>query len=708
MKAKLSLIFFLLISYSVFSQAQVPQGFNYQAVARDGSGKELLNQYLRVRVAIMSDVVRNVVIWEEEHTLTTNNFGQMTLVIGDPLAERVVGGNAESFSLIDWTIQPLYLRTMIYINGSWLEMGASQLWTVPYSMVSGNLRGTVNKLQVKGSTANMEEALFEVKNKDGQTIFAVYNEGVRVYVSDGDAKGIKGGFAIGGFNMAKGVGEYFRVTKDSTRVYLNDTGVKTQKGGFAIGGFDLGKGTIQDYLQISQDSIRMYVNDNPVKGIKGGFAIGGFNNNKANTPNFMSLTRENYFIGHETGKNTTTGIHNMFFGYQSGLKNTTGSSNIFIGELTGSDNLYGYNNVFLGYNAGKSNIGTTYSDQGSNNVYIGTNSGKVSTLGVSNTFVGSNSGAAVTSGVSNTFIGSSAGLKSLNCSDNTFIGVNAGKDNTTGAANVVIGKDAGTSLSTGSRNILIGNSAGNTIFYANDNILIGNSAGRLIRNTQNTIIGHNAGYSLQYSSGNVMLGYMAGYSETGDNKLYIENSSSTVPLIGGDFANNRVGINIMPTTHTLEVGGTMRVTGALNFLDPYSRTITSPRYLYVNAAGEIGGISSSLKYKENVFNLEDISWLFDLRPVTYNYKNTSVAEIQYGLIAEEVDNINPLLVIYGSDNKPDGLMYERLVVPMLKALQEQKKQIESTTNENLQLKSDLKSLREEIDLIKAMVVKNVK
>ena len=71
-------------------------------------------------------------------------------------------------------------------------------------MVAGKLTGTVNKLAVTGKTTSMEEALFEVKNKDGQIIFAVYNEGVRVYVSDGDVKGKKGGFAIGGFGSTKG------------------------------------------------------------------------------------------------------------------------------------------------------------------------------------------------------------------------------------------------------------------------------------------------------------------------------------------------------------------------------------------------------------------------------------------------------------------------------------------------------------------------
>src|ERR1035437_9859318 len=101
-------------------------------------------------------------------------------------------------------------------------MGSSRLWAVPYSMVASDLGGTLDKLRVKGQTTSMDSALFEVKNNTGQTVFAVYNEGVRVFVDDGIAKGAKGGFAIGGFGTDKGVSqEYLRVTKDSTRVYVN-------------------------------------------------------------------------------------------------------------------------------------------------------------------------------------------------------------------------------------------------------------------------------------------------------------------------------------------------------------------------------------------------------------------------------------------------------------------------------------------------------
>jgi uncharacterized protein (TIGR02145 family) len=145
----------------------------------------------------------------------------------------------------------------------------------------------------KGTTTNMEEALFEVKNKDGQTVFAVYNEGVRIYVSDG-AKGKKGGFAVGGFGTDKAEStKYLFVDKDSIRMYLDTNPLtKGKKGGFAVGGYDLTKGTVQNYLDVNPDSIRAYIDHDITKGKKGGFAVGGFGTDKAESQKYLVVSKD--------------------------------------------------------------------------------------------------------------------------------------------------------------------------------------------------------------------------------------------------------------------------------------------------------------------------------------------------------------------------------------------------------------------------------
>ena len=76
-------------------------------------------------------------------------------------------------------------------------MGTSRFLSVPYAMTAGEISGSLKKLQVEGEVTGTDEALFEVKNKNGKTVFAVFNEAVRVYVGDGLSKASKGGFAIG-------------------------------------------------------------------------------------------------------------------------------------------------------------------------------------------------------------------------------------------------------------------------------------------------------------------------------------------------------------------------------------------------------------------------------------------------------------------------------------------------------------------------------
>ena len=260
--------------------------------------------------------------------------------------------------------------------GGWKLMGSSRLWAVPYSLVAKDLSGSVNKLTVEGQTTSMEESLFDVKNKNGQTVFAVYNEGVRIYVDDGDAKGLKGGFAIGGLNPAKGTGDLFIVNADSIRAYIDTNPAKGIKGGFAIGGLNPAKAVDEEYLRITRDSARINV-ANPAKGTKGGFAvrtnsfvIEEFDDTKGTLYDLMNLTPDNYFIGHESGMANTTGLFNSFLGYRAGMNNTTGESNLFFGYNSGVMNTEGYSNVFIGDSAGSNN------DTGWHNIFIGANSGR--------------------------------------------------------------------------------------------------------------------------------------------------------------------------------------------------------------------------------------------------------------------------------------------------------------------------------------------
>ena len=128
-----SIAFCILPSGSLFSQ--VPQGLNYQAVARDNTGAILQNRNVSIRFTITDDN-EGPVLYQETQSTTTNQFGLITLSIGKG---TIVFG---TFSSIDWASVTPWIQVEMDIAGGtdYVNMGTSQLQSVPYSLfaASGN------------------------------------------------------------------------------------------------------------------------------------------------------------------------------------------------------------------------------------------------------------------------------------------------------------------------------------------------------------------------------------------------------------------------------------------------------------------------------------------------------------------------------------------------------------------------------------------
>jgi uncharacterized protein (TIGR02145 family) len=315
MKRIFTLIALLIIGLMLKGQA--PAGFTYQALLKDAAGTIKPNTATIVKFEILQASATGTVAYSETHNTTTTSSGLINLSLGT--GTPVTG----TFSSIDWSTGTYFLK--ISIDGT--VMGATQLLSVPYALYStkagngfsGNYTdltnkpdltvGAVKKLTVSGETTDMEEALFEVKNKNGQTVFAVYNEGVRIYVDNGSAKGSKGGFAIGGFSGAKASTQnYFVVSSDSIRAYIDTNTGKASKGGFAIGGFGNSKGTGEEYLRVTRDSTRVYINNSLSKASKGGFAIGGFGGAKGIANDYLLINPQstNFYVRSQGSNSLST------------------------------------------------------------------------------------------------------------------------------------------------------------------------------------------------------------------------------------------------------------------------------------------------------------------------------------------------------------------------------------------------------------------
>ncbi len=313
------------------------------------------------------------------------------------------------------------------------------------------------------------------------------------------------------------------------------------------------------------------------------------------------------FLGQGAGENDD-GIDNFNVGVgDSALyKNNTGNKNTALGYQSLKNTTSGWNNVAVGHNALKSNI------TGVNNLGIGPQSLELNESGNSNVSLGSLALLNNVSGGNNTALGQSA-LSQNTASENTAVGAYSLIDNTSGTGNIAIGYYAFRRNNTGSENTVIGYEAGKgggSSPSAKDyNVIIGYQSGYLIGSGSccNVLLGHKAGYNINdnsdanvilgYKAGynitdgdekNVFIGYMAGWGEEGSEKLYIENSGSTTPLIGGDFdadevyINGSLGIDTIPTSK-IDISGSSGY-NQLRLRTPYTPTsATDPN-------GEVGDI----------------------------------------------------------------------------------------------------------------------
>jgi hypothetical protein len=113
-------------------QGTVPGGINYQAVARDNYGEEIVNTDIEVQFTIRSGSPTGTVVYEEVFTdVTTSRYGVFSLVIGkgDPVSGI--------FTEIDWSSFNHYLQVSVKFENNFMDMGTMQFMAVPYALYAG-------------------------------------------------------------------------------------------------------------------------------------------------------------------------------------------------------------------------------------------------------------------------------------------------------------------------------------------------------------------------------------------------------------------------------------------------------------------------------------------------------------------------------------------------------------------------------------------
>ena len=307
-----------------------------------------------------------------------------------------------------------------------------------------------------------------------------------------------------------------------------------------------------------------------------------------------------------------------------------GNANTAMGSMALSNLTDGFANTASGYAAlfanttGYDNAATGYAALNSN------------TTGTENTATGSLALVSNTTGNSNSAFGYAALNTTSIGSFNAAFGYGAMSDNTTGSYNTAQGSSAAFSNSTGRRNVAVGFRA------LNDNTA-----------------GH----------GNTAIGTYAGQHTTGNDNVLVANrgmaGESQVMRLGVKGTAGVVGSGVIRTY----IAGIKGVTTSL-----------AGSQVLIDANGQLGTISSSRRYKEDIQNMADASdRLLELRPVTFRYKQadaTGEHPMQYGLIAEEVAEVFPELVISNEAGQPETVAYHLLPTLLLNQLQKEHRLIQ--------------------------------
>ena len=161
---------------------------------------------------------------------------------------------------------------------------------------------------------------------------------------------------------------------------------------------------------------------------------------------------------------------------------------------------------------------------------------------------------------------------------------------------------------------------------------------------------------------NIAIGIAAGFNITTSNNIDIGNQGSA-----SDSGTIRVGD---PTVHSsFFVAGVRGVTTSNN----------NAVNVMIDGNGQLGTVNSSRRFKEDIQDMGDASAnLMRLRPVTYRYKQPYVdgsQPLDYGLIAEEVAEVYPDLVVRNKDGEVETVQYHKLTPMLLNEVQKQRHEL---------------------------------
>jgi hypothetical protein len=220
-----------------------------------------------------------------------------------------------------------------------------------------------------------------------------------------------------------------------------------------------------------------------------------------------------------------------------------------------------------------------------------------------------------------------------------------------GNFNVAVGFEA-LFQNAGNDNTAIGASALGLNGLGNNNTAVGDGALFFNNNgNSNTCIGTNALTNNMSGSTNIAVGFSAGTNlSTGNNNIYVGSAG------GSAGESNRIRIGTIGTQKNAFIAGIFGV------------TVATGVPVIIDSNGRLGTTTSSKRFKEAIKPMDKASEaILALKPVTFHYKQELDPDgtAQFGLVAEEVEKVNPDLVVRDEQGKPYTVRYEAVNAMLL-------------------------------------------
>jgi len=345
-----------------------------------------------------------------------------------------------------------------------------------------------------------------------------------------------------------------------------------------------------------------------------------------------------------------TGNENTATGVGALLSNTTGTGNTANGALALFSNTTGGFNTANGINALFNNtVGIENTANGFEALFSNTD-------GDYNTANGAQALLINTSGEGNTATGYQALLSNMTGNGNTADGVQALLNNTA-SGNTAHGALA-----------LFGNTAGNFNTAVGANALLHNTMG-----SSNTAVGRNALVNAT-ASGNIALGTQAGGDlTTGGNNIDFGNTG-----VAGESDTIRIG-SLQTKTFIAGIRGMTTINPAIPVL--------------IDTVGQLGTASSSRRFKNQIKPMDQASEaIHALKPVTFHYKSDSSGTPQFGLIAEEVAEVNPDLVVRDENGEIYTVRYDAVNAMLLNEFLKEHRTVQEQKTTIAQLEKGMKTV----------------